>query len=287
MLQFRSKKYQEKMKNYLLSNHVVREGEQIFGSFDQKMEQKENFWEKWDRAEEWEKKNLAEEWYDQRKTELSAVYKENDLEGKIQIIELLGFVKEEKIVDFLLDELKNADETLSIACCAALKKQDPLLILEPMLDAICNPQNFAIARLYDILKDIGPLLVPYILQKMPGATQKSKLVMIQLLGEFGDERVIETLEGLLENEDYALRKALAESLGKIASPKGQEALCVLLKDKNWQVRLLAAEALARYKKEEIWQELENAYIKETDKVVKAILEEALESREKMPEAMIS
>lgn len=72
-----------------------------------------------------------------------------------------------------------------------------MLVVEPMLDALTKPENFLASRIYDVLQALGPKLVPVILQKINSADANGKMVMVQLLGSFGDSSVIPVLTDLL------------------------------------------------------------------------------------------
>jgi len=274
MLPFRSKKYKEQWEKILQSEDIVAEGKRLLGiEWLQEAKEEEDFWSKWERVSKEERPKEAQRAWGGRLEQLLLLYEESDQYKKGLILEVLGYLREARAANFLIKELSRADESLSLACAAALKRQDPLLILEPMVEAMQSPQNISVARMYDVLASVGPLLVPLILQKLPSATQKSKLVMLQLLGAFGDASVAEVLAEYAFDDDYLLKKAASEALRQFETDEVCAVMEQLLHDKHWQIRLLAAETLIAQEKSLI--ALEEALLVEQDKIVKEVLEQGV------------
>lgn len=134
--------------------------------------------------------------------------------------------------------------------CRGVKKQDPVLIIEPMLEALNKPENFLASRIHDVLQALGPKLVPVILQKIEQADINGKIVMVQLLGAFGDSSVIPALTELLDTQNYLLKKMTVEAIGQIQGEEVCPVLMKLLQDENcrfacWRQRQLAEAAIIR------------------------------------------
>ena len=273
---FRSKKYREQWEKILESEDIVAQGRRFLRLDALETEdEEEDFWSKWEKITPDDRLKEAQRAWGGRLEQLLLLYDESDRYKKGLILEVMGYLSEERAANFLIAELSRADESLSLACAAALKRQDPLLILEPMVEAMHSPQSISVARMYDVLEAVGPLLVPLILQRLPEATQKSKLVMLQLLGAFGDETVVEVLVQYALAEDYLLKKAASEALCRFSCDAAFEAMEQLLRDKHWQIRLLAAEVLAT--REKSLPMLEEALLVEQDKIVKEVLEQGVKA----------
>lgn len=149
------------------------------------------------------------------------------------------------------------------------------MIIEPMLDALSRPENFLASRIHDVLQSLGPKLIPVILQKIEQADINGKIVMVQLLGAFGDSSVIPALTELLDTQNYLLKKMTVEAIGQIEGQEVCPILIDLLKDENWQIRLLAAEAIGRGRYYQACPALREAFYQENDGLVKEIMEEIL------------
>ena len=158
---------------------------------------------------------------------------------------------------------------------AALKKQDPLLTIEPMMSALSKPEVFLASRVYDVLKGLGPKLVPILLVQVEKADLPGQIVMVQLLGSFGDESVIDTLEQYALEGEYQLRKVAVEALVDIGGPKILPIMSKLLNDNSWQIRLLAVEALKKGGYRDICPQLRLALNHEKDDLVKDMMLELL------------
>ena len=238
-------------------------------------DREEMFWTTWDMLDSFAQRDLARATYSDCWFKLIADYGDLSPSKKVQALEALGYIHNQNVVQFLMQELRREDETLRLAAAGALKKQDPILIIEPMLDALNRPEHYLASRIYDVLESLGPKLVPIILQRLPYANMRGKIVMVQLLGSFGDESVIPILTTCLESDNYLLKKMTVEALSKLKVQDICPILTNLLSDSNWQIRLMAAENIGHGQFINAYPALREAYCKETDKLVKELMEEIL------------
>ena len=255
MLSFRSKKYREKMDQFTSSDRLTDAASQWIMRRDQLPEyrfalewmnpdDKESvFWREWDTLDELAQRDLARATFSNSWQKLVDRYAHLNQQEKIQVLEALGYIHQEDVVAFLINELKRDDESLRLAAASALKRQDPLLTVEPMLEALSKPEVFLASRVYDVLKAIGPKLVPVICHKIIDADNRGRMVMVQLLGAFGDETILPILEQLAKSRDYELRKAVAEAIVQIGGEAALPLLSELIHDESWQIRLLATEGI--------------------------------------------
>ena len=227
-------------------------------------DREEMFWTTWDMLDSFAQRDLARATFGDYWFKLIADYSDFAMPQKVQALEALGYIHNQNVVHFLVQELRRDDESLRLAAAGALKKQDPVLVIEPMLDALNKPEHYLASRIYDVLEALGPKLVPVILSRMEQYGTSGKIVMVQLLGTFGDESVIPALLPYLESNNYMLKKMTVEALSKL---KGQDIcpiLTNLLTDNNWQIRLMAAEAIGRGHFTAACPALREAYVKEPD-----------------------
>jgi len=238
-------------------------------------DREEMFWTTWDMLDSFAQRDLARAAFGDYWFKLLAGYSEFTVPQKIQALEALGYIHNQNVVNFLVQELRRDDDALRLAAAGALKKQDPLLVIEPMLEALNKPEHYLASRIYDVLEALGPKLVPIILQRIEQASISGKIVMVQLLGTFGDESVIPALTPYLESDNYLLKKMAVEALVKLQGQDICPVLTNLLTDEAWQIRLMAAEAIGRGRFTAACPALREAYTNESDTLVKELMEEIL------------
>ena len=238
-------------------------------------DREEMFWTTWDMLDSFAQRDLARAAFGDYWFKLLAGYSEFTVPQKIQALEALGYIHNQNVVNFLVQELRRDDDALRLAAAGALKKQAPLLVIEPMLEALNKPEHYLASRIYDVLEALGPKLVPIILQRIEQASISGKIVMVQLLGTFGDESVIPALTPYLESDNYLLKKMAVEALVKLQGQDICPVLTNLLTDEAWQIRLMAAEAIGRGRFTAACPALREAYTKESDILVKELMEEIL------------
>ena len=238
-------------------------------------DREEMFWTTWDLLDCFAQRDLARAAFGDYWFKLIADYGDFAPPQKVQALEALGYIHNQNVVNFLVQELRRDDESLRLAAAGALKKQDPVLVIEPMLDALNKPEHYLASRIYDVLEALGPKLVPVILSRIDTSCVNAQIIMVQLLGTFGDASVIPLLTTYLESNNYLLKKMTVEALSKLQGQDICPVLTTLLSDENWQIRLMAAEAIGRGRYSAACPALREAYIKEQDHLVKELMEEIL------------
>lgn len=286
MVPFRSKKYQRQQKLHSQTD-IAQVARQWILRRDQlpeyrfalelmsQSDREEIFWQYWDELDSFAQRDLARAAFQEYWFKLIADYSELNIRQKAQALEALGYIHNPNVVSFLVQEMRRDNESLRLAAAGALKKQDPVLVVEPMLDALAMPEQYLASRIHDVLQALGPKLVPIILKRIDKADDNGKMVMVQLLGSFGDSSVVPVLTELLETSHYLLKKMTVEALGQIQGTEVYPVLVRLLKDENWQIRLLAAEAIGRGRFYQACPALREAFYQESDHLVKEIMEEIL------------
>ena len=238
-------------------------------------DREEMFWTTWDMLDCFAQRDLARAAFGDYWFKLIADYGDFAPSQKVQALEALGYIHNQNVVNFLVQELRRDDESLRLAAAGALKQQDPVLVIEPMLEALNKPEHYLASRIYDVLEALGPKLVPVILSRIDTSCINAQIVMVQLLGTFGDDSVIPLLTTYLESNNYLLKKMTVEALCKLQGQDICPVLTNILSDENWQIRLMAAEAIGRGRYSVACPSLREAYIKEQDHLVKELMEEIL------------
>ena len=285
MLPFRSKKYQEKMCKPALeteeaaSQWILRREQlpeyRVALELLSHEEKTAIFWRDWDDLDELAQRDLVRATYSDSWYELIAGYPNLSYNGRLQVLEALGYIHNAHVVDFLVSEMKREDETIRMSAANALKHQDPVLTIEPMLEALARPEVFLASRIFDVLRAIGPKLVPVIMQMIEQADGQGRIVMAQLLGAFGDESVLPVLDKLAASEDYTLRKVAVEAMAEIGTSAILPAMARALDDGSWQLRLVAVEAIGRHELTDGVPLLQSALLKENDPLVKEMMSETI------------
>lgn len=287
MLPFRSKKYQDKMGKPLplpqaeqaTSGWILRREQLPEYRFALELMSHEEktaiFWRDWDSLDELAQRDLVKYTFSDQWYELLAGYHNLSYEGRLQVLEALGYIHNPHVVDFLMSELRREDENIRLAAAGALKKQDPTLTIEPMLEALSKPEVFLASRIFDVLRAIGPRLVPVIMTIIEDADVPGQVVMAQLLGAFGDETVLPALEGLVDSPDYTLRKVAVEAMAQIGTEAILPVMQRILSDDTWQLRLIAVEAFTRHSLAAAVPLLQSALLRESDPLVKEMMADAI------------
>lgn len=285
MIPFRSKKYQKQMQGreevqeqeacqWIMRREQLPEYRFALEMMGQ--EEKERvFWDNWKELDEFAQRDLVKITFGQQWDRLLQQYSSLPQASKVQVLEALGYIHCPEVVQFLMGELCRQDDSLRLAAAGALQRQEPVLIIEPMLEALDQPEQFLASRIYGILMGLGPKLVPVILQKIPSAGLNGQIMMVQLLGAFGDSSVLDVLEQAASSEDYLLKKVAAESLIHLGVETTWPILQKLLQDENWQIRLMVTEGLKRGNITAACPALREALCRETDPLVRESMEEVL------------
>ncbi|MHA1879364.1 MAG: HEAT repeat domain-containing protein [Candidatus Heimdallarchaeota archaeon] len=106
--------------------------------------------------------------------------------------------------------------------------------------------------------------------------RKSRKKAITFIANIRTKEALPTLQKAIENENWEVREAAAEALGKIGTPAAEEALLTAIKkDKDWEVRAAAAEALGKIGTPAAVKALQKAIKKDKDWEVRAVAAEAL------------
>ena len=248
-------------------------------------DREEMFWTTWDMLDSFAQRDLARAAFGDYWFKLIADYGDFTPQQKVQALEALGHIHNQNVVNFLIQELRRDDESLRLAAAGALKKQDPVLVIEPMLDALNKPEHYLASRIYDVLESLGPKLVPVILSRIDTSSINAQIVMVQLLGTFGDDSVIPLLTTCLESNNYMLKKMTVEALSKLQGQDICPILTNLLTDDNWQIRLMAAEAIGRGHFTGACPALREAYVREPDNLVKELMADILHTIDTNNEAI--
>lgn len=269
----------EQAKNLLLGDTS---GEELFSALDSlSREGKEKLLtECWLEMSDTGKKVIVDNLYRRNWPLLTEDYAELTELEKIKRIEILGYVSHPEVISFLLEEMKNKREGIRLSACGALKNQDPELVLEPILKALTEPEQWLPSRIFEVLRGMGPGLDQRLLSLMEGTDEKVQEVIIQILGELGDKTCIPVFERVFPRSGPLLRQRMAEALEKLKIPESWPLLVKLLDENRWQTRMLAAKALGQLGHTQVIPILLEARLaEEKDPMVKECIIDAISALE--------
>lgn len=230
----------------------------------------------WDNLTQEEQKQLVEENYLVNWQDFIYNYNQNNEQEKIKIIEMLAYIPQKEAVDFLMKEMKSPIEIISLSASSSLKKQDKSLTLDPILDALTQPDQWLPSRVLEVLKEIGAGSIELILETIKTTDTEVQSVLVQVLGEMGDSRCLEVLTDLAESPDNTLRLRTVEALKNLKIEESFFILTKLVEDDQWQIRMHAVEALANLNSEETEEVLAKRLTLEDDPLVLEYLGENIE-----------
>lgn len=206
---------------------------------------------------------------------------------KIKRLELLSYISCQEVVSFLLAEMKSKREGIRLTACAALKRQDPLLVFEPMLEALLQPEEWLPSRVFEILKSLGPGLDSKLLEIIENVDEKVQEVIVQIIGEIGDKSCVSNFEKIFPTAGGQLRLRMAEALEKLKCKESWPLLVKLLEEDRWQTRMLAAKTLGQIGEEKAIPLLKTKIKFEEDPLVRECISDALATLEEGPILMVS
>ncbi|NLT93999.1 MAG: HEAT repeat domain-containing protein [Clostridia bacterium] len=137
----------EQAKNLLLGEGKEEEIAS-FLDFLPREEQEKLFTECWTQLSEPKKRILVNSIYRNDWQALTKDYDELTELEQIKRLELLGYISVPDVIDFLLEKMKSKKEAIRLSACGALKKQEPELILEPILKALTQPDEWLPSRVF-------------------------------------------------------------------------------------------------------------------------------------------
>lgn len=231
--------------------------------------------ENWDNFSEDVQRRLVEKDFLGKWRQLIRDYPKLEETQQLEIIEILAYIPEREVVDFLMEEMKSLQESICLAASFALKKQDSDLILDPMLYALTQPDQWLPSRVLEVLRGLGAKLLDPLFTMIEDVDPKVQSILVQVLGEIGDVRCLPVFAKLARSTDEKLRLRVAEALKELSFKDSFPVLLNLLDDDKWQIRMHAAQGLGNLGLEEIEDILEKRLTIEKDPLVRDCIKESM------------
>jgi HEAT repeat protein len=144
---------------------------------------------------------------------IEAFYNEEDEMVRRDIISALSGYRDERVLDIMIQCLKDKDANVRRIAASALWKTGGERAIEPLIEALSDEESTV------------------------------RYCAVSALDGVKDERIVEPLVKALSDEDDMVRTVAASALGKIKDERAIEALKKALNDRSEWVRNCAAEAL--------------------------------------------
>ncbi len=126
-------------------------------------------------------------------------------------------------LEVLLQKLKDPDPFIRVEAVQALGERQEEQSLIPVCDSLKDENLYVRAYAAEALGKIGQVDISFTLSRLlPALDDPSPYVramMVATLGELEDERALDSIRKLLNDEDEAVRKMAAWALNNIESPQ--------------------------------------------------------------------
>ena len=183
--------------------------------------------------------------------QLALLFREGEEEARLAAVQKLSRQPEEpterKAVLALLIEVMGDDswQVRKEAVAAALSWTDTELLASALVDAMSEPDN--IGRRNAVIEGVmklGPICIEPLLAALAHKPEHRK-VLVDVLGTYGDTRVIPSLGQALLDDDANVRAAAMEQLASFSSEEVVPALRAALRSPDMLVALAALDGLNR------------------------------------------
>jgi HEAT repeat protein len=115
--------------------------------------------------------------------------------------------------------------------------------LAMVIDVLDSVDEVTLKRLSRILREAGPSATELILEKLAGASSRTKLVLMDIFKQFIDDNIAEKLEAFADDPDPEIRRKVAYTLGMAGYTGAVSTLKKLAVDDVGHVRAAAFSAL--------------------------------------------
>ena len=152
---------------------------------------------------------------------------------KARALEAIGNIKESKALDQVIKSLKDREVSVRMAAAIALEKITDEGCIHKLIELFTNSKDpFTREIASKILAKIGDSRTTKVfLDSLRDLNSRIRLNAAIALGKSRTTKVIESLGKALEEENQEIKKAVADSLGKIGNAKAKEILLKQLKNK--------------------------------------------------------
>jgi len=164
-------------------------------------------------------------------------------EKQMLAVKTLGLIGSQASLPVLVQTLGSKDDELSLEAMEALKKLRLPESGELLLNALITGKGALPSRCAHVLISLGSLVQGSILKALPQVPDVYKPLLIEILGEMKEEKVLPSLIPYLKSGQSLVRQKTVQAFGLAGSPSVCKCLLPLLEDEDWKVRAEAAKVL--------------------------------------------
>jgi HEAT repeat protein len=165
---------------------------------------------------------------------------------KLEAIQALGEVGDERAIDALLEALGDDDPDTARAAAHAICARDADYACDRLADALSSPNRRLAETAAAALVHLGEEAVDCLIGQLASLSSQARRLAAESLGSIGGEKLEALLLPMLATEpDPQVRAALAVALSRVDGPTAATALLRLARsDPDWFVRARAYSLLA-------------------------------------------
>jgi HEAT repeat protein len=166
--------------------------------------------------------------------------------AKLEAIQALGEVGDERAIDALLEALGDDDPDTARAAAHAVSARDADYACDRLADALSSPNRRLAETAAAALVRLGDEAIDYLVGQLASLSSQARRLAAESLGSIGGEKLREVLIPLLATEpDPQVRAALAVALSRVdGETVSAELLRLARSDPDWFVRARAYSLLA-------------------------------------------
>lgn len=168
-----------------------------------------------------------------------------DVEVRLQAIDSAGRLGDPSLIEALLGLLGDSDWRARKAAAATLGGfRNKVEIVGLLIGVICRTHDIAAKNTaLECLIGFGEASLDSIIQVLPQASADAKKILLEALGQIGNQSVAPSVRLLLNDSDENVRLAAIETLGKVRDRKALPDLLGLCSDDDYLIAFTAVKAV--------------------------------------------
>jgi len=153
---------------------------------------------------------------------------------------------EQQMLDENIAALNSTDPNTASRAAASLGASTDKRVVEPLIDALKNKDSMVTYSASAALQKVGATAVPEMIAQLNSDNAEFVVLLVENLGQIGDPKAVLPLCQLLSRKvSYKVRMAVVEALGNFRDPRAIKPLIDVMKDKFSAERHLAMEPLVK------------------------------------------
>jgi HEAT repeat protein len=188
-------------------------------------------------------------------------------ELKVTIVSVLGEIGDKKATEHLLRLTSTGKGNLRLQALNALAKVKEERVVKNLVSFLSHPDSSLSDGAKVSLEKMGEYVIPFLTAELTNPDPQVRMKICEILGNVGNEAISHLLIKSLSDENAWVRAAACEALGKIGGKGVIPYIIIALKDHSPLVRAKGCEVLGRFRTPFGISEL-TARLKDEDTIVK-------------------